>query len=238
MDDDKRLPKKSYLQTFLRVMLCIAALVGIWCSIGASRQVATLQVELERFTKAVGYMPIKDPTKVYVLALPGESEHVWRFRVYLPPNYDAHEAYRYGQISGSTSRHRSASGGASSTGVVPEPVEYFVTIAFLKEKDHWELHTSTRNSRGCGGLGQEFEKLIETPNALDIEVAGADGPEQFDTDEPICLIRMRDRQPVKNQGADKDKDKDDPFYNGFFYFIVPRPALPSFEAGELVWKKS
>jgi hypothetical protein len=215
---------RSYVQTIIRLTLCIAALIGIWRTIGASRQVAALQVELARLTKSVGHMPIKDPTKVYVLAIPQEREHTWRFRVYLPPKYDASEIYRYGRISATTSRHQYTSGGSSSSGVISEPAEYFVTIALIKENGAWGLHTNSRNSRGSGGVGHEFGDLLESSESLVIETAGTAAPQEFDPDEPICLLRMRSREPIH------DKDKSDPLYNGFFYYIVPRQAVQKFEA--------
>ena len=197
---------------------------GMWRAIVSSQQVAALPSEYERLAKTIRHMPIKDPKKVYVLALPKEGTHVWRFRVYLPAHYEATDMYYNGRISATTPRIQFDSGGSGWNGARAEPVDYLLTIAFFKETHGWELHKTSDFNRCSISLGPKIAKTLENSESLIVEYVGQNGPAEFSIDEPICLMRLRNSDPIE------DKNGAEPLYEGFYLYIIPKSALQEFKA--------
>jgi hypothetical protein len=211
----------------VRIVLGVLAALGIWRAIVSSMQVSAVRVELDRLAKTLGYITVKDPKKVYVLALPTEGKNIWRFRLYLPANYEWSESHYSGRISATTPRLTGGSGGRGWSAGRTEPVDFLLTIGCFKEPQGWELHTSSYNSRGSVGLGNNaLSQLLENPESLVVECVGQNGPAEFAVDEPVCLLRFRAPEPVA------DHDSDDPLYEGFYFYVVPKPALGGFESAQ------
>jgi hypothetical protein len=219
-------PKRSIgvrIRRAVRAVLCMLAIIGMWRAIAANGRATQLQAELQRLNRTFGDMTIKDPNKAYVLLLPQEEKLVWKFRVYFPMNYAASETRYFGRISAATPRSALTSGGSSSIGPFDRPMEFLMTVAAYNDGGGWEIHTSTINARGTIGLGSDFAKLLDQPDSLVIECAGASGAAEFAVDQPICLLRFRGSEPID------DVQSADPLYQGFHLYIVPKLAAQKFQ---------
>src|SRR5262245_49467783 len=111
-------------RTGLRLTLILIAILGMWFAVHWSLKAQRLQADFQRLAIAVGHLPVDDPTKVYVACVPSDEKLVWRFRIYLPANYESREIYGSGQIAADSPRQKFASHGWSSHGPNNVPSEF------------------------------------------------------------------------------------------------------------------
>src|SRR5688572_19972306 len=75
------------VQRVINVLLSAAALIGGLLAAQSGQQRSRLQAEYVRLAQITGDLPIEDPAKVYLKALPTTEPLHFAWRVYLPPNY-------------------------------------------------------------------------------------------------------------------------------------------------------
>lgn len=166
-------------QRLVEISLIVAIAIGgvmLWRS---SAQRSSLRQEHDRLVQKIGQLPIKDETKIHVMAIEtGEPLH-YAWRMYLPPNHQ----FAY------TSKSGSGSGSMSSSW------EGIVRIRMREVNGQVMLYDKMPQGSGLQGYGSDsINTLFKDPGAferqLHIERLGARGLEVFDPQEVKTLIKL------------------------------------------------
>ena len=72
----------------VNIALLLAALYGAYLAAREEQTRRELSVQHRVLANEVGYLDITDPDKVHVVALPSDDPLHFRWRVYLPANYE------------------------------------------------------------------------------------------------------------------------------------------------------
>lgn len=180
------------MQRNLEIVLVIATLVGgvfLWRS---AQQHAELTREYQRLAAKVGRLPVKDQTKVHILAMDtGDPQH-FAWRAYFPANYH----YSYTCSSG---------GGSGSSG---EPWEGILRVRFREIDGQNYLYYRLLQGSGLRsiGSGKLYEVLKEHPDLMHkllVEQIGARELVTFDPSEVKTLIKLSLPADLANEMVDK-----------------------------------
>lgn len=177
------------LLRLLNLSLLLAALVGAALAFAEQRRVAAIAGEHQRLTGLVGNLSVEDETKIHVLAIDtGEPMH-FLWRIFVPANVDLR--WQFKTIGGSSS---------SWGGGDPEPTEMFLRYR-MKVEDNWvNVFHSTNNSSGLSSLGgRKAPSLVERPDLIEVQIAGADEVAVFEPDEVVDLLSLRCRPDAQEQ---------------------------------------
>jgi hypothetical protein len=167
------------MQRVIEIALVITILVGavfLWQS-SATR--SELDREHERLAAKVGRLPIKDPTKIHLMAMEtGDPQH-FAWRAYFPPNYQ----YSYSCNSG------------GGSGAIDSAWEGIVRVRVREVNGRLQLYDHLLQGSGLRsfGSGQVSKLLKEHPGQLKklrAEQLGKDGLVIVDPNEVTTLIKL------------------------------------------------
>ena len=218
----------------LRTLIIFAILIGGYLSITTDRRLRELRSERNDLHDIVRPLDVKDPSKIYIGGMKTEIDSsgvdqgiqaVWKFRVYYPGNCDIDVVSRYGRISADSPRAHSSGASSSSAHWGNEPKSGLLTVSIEKTETGWLLHRLTDS--GSGSSRVRTAQHIADLDGFVIEpiVRPEDASKAFSTDEPICVLRLRSKQPTKERVPKSEV----PLYDGIYMYLVPDKAKEKFE---------
>jgi hypothetical protein len=173
----------SRINLLLISAICVGALFA-WHS-GQKRN--RFQAEYARLAQITGDLPIDDPSRVYLRALPTEEPLHFAWRVYLPPNYR--------QILKSTS-------GGSSSSWSSNAVECIARVR-LKENEKGAMQVYARFHGGSSMMtigDRKITKLLAGRwDSVHVQQLASDGLVSLAPDESAVLLRLTLPQDLQDQ---------------------------------------
>ncbi len=220
----------------IRAAVVIAILVGCIYSLSAGSKLQGLKRENRDLRAQTGDLRIGDPRRVHMVAIDdgapaaGIDEGIvrlWKFRTYYPAGYQPNHFLRSREISANSPRSRAS--GSSSYNSTPLKEAHFDTLilSITKSDSGWQLSRLTENGGGAMSIAKELDFSDAENLVIEPAVRPDEGTVSFPIDEPICVLRVRQKEPVKSR---RKKADEEPLYQGFFYYLVPAEARASFEA--------
>ncbi|MCS7465582.1 hypothetical protein NZK35_02715 [Stieleria sp. ICT_E10.1] len=201
------LPLRSRPRRPLTWLIVLAAAIGIASSIYFNRRLFDLRRQRAQLAEDVGLLEVTDPKRVHVSRVPVgpdeippgvEAAHVWKYRIYLPAGYGP--CLITGRRAIAADSPRSVGGSdRSSSSKNQDPVETVLTIALIKQETGWIFSRALGGSSSSSALPDDLP--VDSLDELVVETAvTAQTPSQsFSVDEPICLLRLRGREPIEPQ---------------------------------------
>lgn len=165
-------------QKLLAFLLFAAMFPGGYLAWQESRERIRLEREYARLVKLTGDLPITDPSKIHVLALPTDDPRVFSWRLYLPPNY--------AQVW--TSKNS-----GSSSSARPDAIDCVMMVRFREnEEGRLEVYKRTSNASGLTSLGDvPLAAFLRTRwDQLRVEQLGAEGLTVIEPDDATVLLRL------------------------------------------------
>jgi len=174
----------------LNISLLIAVIVGGIFTYQASRQNRRLEAEFQRLAVKVGDLAVGDPALVYVQALPTDDPLHFRWRVYVPANFNAKWAH----------------GGGYSMSTNSDPCE-FICMIRLAEDDAGRLNVHHKEGNGSGRTSLGGTKLADLVRGREdeilVEQLGKDGVAVVRPDEVAVFLRLRLSDDLKREAEKK-----------------------------------
>ena len=217
-----------------RIALSIAAVIGVGCSIHYNQKLARLRQAHSELREQVGFLEVEDPTKVAISYVPYSDEsippgvtqaYVWRYRMHIPANYGPCYRTQRGLVKADSPQGRGGSGSSWSSSS-PEPKEVLATMALIQSDGKWIFCRSAQGSSSTSNMPDEFDidslddLVIETP------VSAKDATRTIETDEAICLMRVREKDLAKKRNGETEKD----LYRGFAVYLFSSQHKDAFSA--------
>jgi hypothetical protein len=166
----------------IRVVFVILILCGSVIALKKGQEYRSLIAEKIRLTNIVGYLPIDDPTKIYVKRIVTDDPRKLSWRVYMPADYAEEERYRA----------HSSSGSSQSGGTPILARERMIRISFrilsdrrlgvFAQQEGTSRHFNIEVPDGIELTSKDLIKLITDSSAKDVEVRS------FDKDQVIYLL--------------------------------------------------
>lgn len=165
------------LQKFLNVTLLIATIVGAVLAYRAVKKHRELSAEHQRLEAKVGSLPIGDPSKVHVRAIPtGEKLH-FAWRVYVPAGFQM--KLKYGSGSGTT--------------MYSSAHQFIIRARFQEYKDGtFQVFIKRGGGASLSQLGdQDLANLLhERWDEVQVEQLGVKDVTVIEADEIAHLLRL------------------------------------------------
>lgn len=226
--------KRSSNRPFLRIILAVAALIGFAFSIYYNRILAQLRDDHANLQKQAGLLEVPDRSKVAIsyipvnddLIPPGVTEaHVWRYRVYIPANFGVCHSGKCGLISADSPQGQ---GGGTDSWNSPqaEPEETLVTLALIKSDGQWMFSRTNGGSSSTSNVPQDLDFSSLEDLVIEPIVSATDPTRDFDVDEPICLLRVREKDLAKKRNGQKH----DNLYRGCSVYMHSADRKDAFTA--------
>jgi hypothetical protein len=219
----------------VRCIVVIAILVGCFYSLSAGSRLQELKRENRELRAQTGDLQIDDPGRVNIVALHHDTLDVgvdkgivrlWKFRTYYPGGYQPNHFVRSREVSADSPR--AGSSGSSSYNNMPlKEAKYdTLTLSITKSEYGWRLSRLSDNASGATSVSKELDFGDAENLVIEPVVSPGEGTVSFPPDEPICILRVREKVPVKQR---RKTESDEPLYRGFYYYLVPFEARESFE---------
>ena len=218
----------------IRITLSLAAIVGLAGSIGYSRQLAQLRHTHAELREQVGLLEVEDPTKVAIACVsyseedipPGvDQAYVWQYRIHIPANYGPCYKTQRGLVTADSPHGRGSSGGSWS-GSNSEAKEVLATIALIHADGKWMFCRTTGGSSSTATMPDEFGLDALEDLVIDVPVKPEHATRTFETDEAICLFRIREKSLAKKRNGDPEID----LYQGLVVYLFSDKHRDAFEA--------
>ena len=225
--------KRSPLRGLLRIALSTLAVVGFGYSFHYTQRLSELRQTHTDLRKRVGLLEVDDLRKVSITRVPvpegaippGVSKaYVWQYRIYTPANYGPCYRTQRGLVKADSPQGQ---GGSSSSwsSPKPEPKETLASMALIKSDDKWLFCRSADGGSSSSNLRDVFAP--ESFDDLVIEPVVEEGETLvFDTDEAICLFRMREKELATKRNGEAEKD----LYRGFNVYVFSHQHQDAFNA--------
>lgn len=223
----------------VRILLVIGVVVGLYYSLSVGRDLQELRGINRQLSDQVGRLDVKDPSRVYFSALETELdpsgiddgiEMLWRYRFHFPADYAVGHATFSGLISSDSPRRGGSGSSSSSSGsALSEAKVDVMTISISKSAHGWSVNQLSDNSSGTSSLRRGLDPSDRENLVIEPVVRPEDGTISFAQDEPICLLRIRSKEPDTSRRS-QSADDFDTLYNGFYYYLVPKEVREEFDA--------
>ncbi|PAY21100.1 hypothetical protein CKO51_02055 [Rhodopirellula sp. SM50] len=212
-------------------LIVYVAAIGITSSIYFNLRLFDLRRQRAQLAEEVGLLKVTDPKRVHLSHVPVrpdeippgvEAAHVWKYRIYLPAGYGPSFVTGRRAVS-ADSPHSDGGRDSSWGGKEQDPVETVLTIALIKQASGWTFSQIRGGSSTSSTVSEDLP--LDSLDQLVIESAvTAETPSQsFSVDEPICLLRLRSRQPVESQEGETT------LYPGIVTYMVESDQRDAFE---------
>lgn len=175
----------------------------IWAQIQSARELAELRKEVARLREETGHIEIKDPNKVYVLALRSQEEKHYRWRIYLPPNIAWKKTMAMGKISATGfTNHGMSVSSASSTGSAIGESQIMEVMVRRNINGELQVKFVTGSGSSSQNIDNNDLRWLDPMQSCPVSTkqAGAGGVQEFTPDQPIELLRMR-VVPINEDGT-------------------------------------
>lgn len=149
----------------------------------------------------------------------------WRFRITLPANYrpcyHSHEGLVRADAPGGGGGGESRTWGTAN----PEPSEIVFTVSCIRDNGEWTLSVNHTGGASSHGVPQNFP--IDSLDDLILEeVVDFGATRSFQPDEPICLLRVREKAEALNRNGTSKEG----LYRGFVCYIFDSQHEKAFDA--------
>ncbi|MCM2369028.1 hypothetical protein [Aporhodopirellula aestuarii] len=208
--------------------------VGAVFSIQSNWKLSGLRKTHSKLREQAGFLDVEDPSKVAVSFVPFDKDdippgveqaYVWRYRIHFPANYGTCYKTQRGLVKADSPQGRGGSGSSWSS---PKPAAEVVlaTMALLKTDGKWIFCRSVGGGSSTSSLPKDFN--FEDLDNLVFEplVSPGDKTRTFETDEAICLIRVREKQLAKKRRGGTE----DGLYRGISVYVFNSNHKDAFEA--------
>lgn len=217
---------------FLRDLLLLGISVGLVCSVCLNIQLEGLRRDFRNLQSDVGVLEIDDPAQVAIgwvlsppeLIPPGvEKAFVWRYRIYLPDNYDPYDRSITRLVSADSPAGAHQGSGWSNRS---KAHEYVASVSLIHSDNGWMVRQQSRGMSSTTNLSGDF--LIESLDDLIIEpIVTAENPTRsFTADEAICLLRIREKTPATDNDGKPLEDR----YRGIAFYLHSAKRSDAFDA--------
>ncbi|MFO0886055.1 MAG: hypothetical protein U0894_18050 [Pirellulales bacterium] len=200
-DGEKRASRYRFSLRTAFVLLTLLPLIV--AQIQSARELAELRKEVARLREETGHFEIKDPNKVYILALRSQEEKHYRWRIYLPPNIAWKKTMAMGQIAATGfSNHGSSVSSSSSTGSAIGESQMMEVMVRRNINGELQLKFVTGNGSSSQNIDNKDLRWLDPMQSCPVSTkqAGAGGVQEFSPDQPIELLRMR-VLPINEDGT-------------------------------------
>ena len=223
--------KRSPLRGLLRITLTTVAVVGFGYSIYYNERLSKLRQTHTDLRKQVGLLEVEDPSKVTITHVPVSEDaippgvskaYVCQYRIYIPANYGPCYQTQSGLVKADSPQGKG--GRASSwSSPQPEPQEVLATMALIKSDGNWLFCNTTGSGSESSSVPDDF--AIESFDDLLVEPVVQEGETRvFDTDEAICLFRLREKELATNRSGETEKD----LYRGLVVYVFSQQHHEAF----------
>ncbi len=171
--------------------LVVLTVVGGYMAVTSQLEASRLRQKRLRLESKVGVFAVPDPKKYYVALLDSEDENEFRWRVYIPETKDYNSKLVKRESSGSSTitgaeQQMKATEGLFILTLLPEESTKSVTISYRERHDNFSGGGSTRIRDA------KFFQRVQQKDRSAWRIVGMHGPEQFDIDQFIWLLRIRE----------------------------------------------
>ena len=210
--------------------------VGLAYTAHYNSTLAELRKEHTDLRMRVGLFDEADAGKVCVVRadVPQEllpygvaQSRVWRYRLSFPSNYSPLYRSKLGFIQADGPQAKAHHSSTTRDAPLPEPSEAIASISLVQGEKGGEWELSVHHSGGSS-LRKPVEGFdIDSIDELVIEELVDFGVSRsFEKDEPICLLRIRE----KNEALNRDGTKKDGLYRGFVFYLLEEANEKAFNA--------
>ena len=225
--------KRSPLRRLLRIILTTAAVVGFGYAIYYNQRLSKLRQTHTDLRKQVGYLEVKDPSKVTITHVPFSEEtippgiskaYVWQYRIHLPANYGPCYQTQRGLVKADTPQGKGGRG-TSWSSPQPEPKEELATMALVENDGKWIVCSTSGGGSRSSSMPDDFK--IESLDDLVVEPVVDEGETRvFDTDDAICLFRLREKELATDRNGNPEED----LYRGLVVYVFSQQHQDAFKA--------
>jgi hypothetical protein len=173
----------------MNIALLLVALYGAYLAVREEQTRRELSAQHQMLAHEVGYLDITDPDKVHVVALPSEDPLHFRWRVYVPANYEG--AWRTSDAWGGDNY--------SSTGFAEN---FIAQVRFRKnEYGFVRVFYDMKLRGGVDSLGgRELQTFLsEKWDQIERVQLGEDGPVVVEPDELATLLQLRMPEAIASE---------------------------------------
>ena len=227
--------KRSPLRGLLRITLTTVAVVGFGYSVHYNQRLSKLRQTHTDLRARAGLLEVEDPAKVAITHVPVSDEaippgvskaYVWQYRMYLPANYGPCYVTKRGLVK-ADSPQGTAGASSSWSSPQPEPQEALATMALINSDDDWLFCRTTGGGSSSSNMPNDF--TLESLDDFVVEPVVEEGQTRvFDTDEAICLFRLREKELATNRNGETEKDR----YRGLVVYLFSQQHQDDFKAWE------
>ncbi len=194
-------------------VLVVVVIVGGFFAWKTGRERSRLEATVERLTRKVGDLPIGDPTRVHIRALPTREPLHFAWRVYVPANY--------------TNVLRSNPG--SRSGVRTSSAREFVARVRFREDEPGTLHLFTHFSgssmRMSFGDRSLAELVRDRGDKIAVEQLGVNDVTPIDPARPAVLLRLSLSEEMRNDARKTLSAEDQKRFSPvFFEWVLDSPG--------------
>jgi hypothetical protein len=204
-------------RTILDLALFVIVVAGACLAWQTGRERSRLQTEYDRLVKAVGDMPVTDPSKVYVRAIDTCDPLQFDWRVYFPPNH-SYEV-RLNRGSGMIMH----AGGPAH--------EFLARVRYrTNAQGGLDCYTNFSGSaeRTTIASRETARLLVRHWNDIPFERLGANRVAVLEPDRAATLFRMKLPPELGSKVAKDERDGDSSFSLDLTFgppgFVLPRPS--------------
>lgn len=176
-----------------RWLLLVASVVGAVWAVRAGFEQRALRAEVARLHRTIGVLPIDNPKKAMVVAVPtgGREDPLHlAWRIHVPAGVGLMWCSEYSQGSFSSGGHADS-----------EPRDGLLRVRIRKNEStgQFELFTAYFHGSSHGNLGfQDLEKHLTDPaRQLVVRQLGRDGPAELDPNQVTTLLSIEFSESVR-----------------------------------------
>jgi hypothetical protein len=216
----------------IRILLMLIIATGLACTVFSNLRLSSLREVHDNLRARVGLFEEADPAKVRVVraGVPedlitsgmGDSK-IWRYRLSFPAKYGACYQNHQGLIKADApggGEYSSSWGNPKS-----EPSEIVFSVSFIQDNGEWTLSVNHTGGSSSHSVSKDFP-INSFENLVIEEVVDFGVTRTFEADEPICLLRIRE----KDEALNRDGTKKQGLYRGFVFYIFESQNEKAFDA--------
>lgn len=217
-----------------RIVLALAVLIGIGFSIRYNLELSRLRETHAELREQIGLLDVADPKKVAIAHVPlpddaippgVEHAHVWRYRIHIPANYGPSYKIQRGLIKADSPQGRGGSGSSWSS-PQKNSEEALASMALIKSDGRWIFCRSTGGGSSTSSMPNDFDFDSLDDLVIETAISPDDKTRMFETDEAICLIRLREKTLAKKRNGKNEEG----LYRGFSVYLYSAKHRDAFEA--------
>lgn len=205
----KQQPARRSSKRFLalvEVLLVFASLVGLCFAVAEQSEAYGVRQKRKSLEKKVGVLRITDPTKYYVVLIDDLRENEFRWRVYIPECDDFQAKLTKSERGNSSSLHGNERALRATNAVVIltlVPSEDGEHVGFHFRIIYHDAHYAQQSAGAIRCNDPEIVRCVRMGDRTNWQVTGQDGPEQFELEKFIWLLKVKGATQPESSGSAK-----------------------------------